>query len=121
MDYRSTPAHPFVLAQQMVPGSYVSAETALGFHGWIPEMVHSVLSVTARGKSVSYDHETLGKFEFRRMTVASGYWLQGRGETGAATSGSVDCQTHACVIGPGVPAKTAMAGPRIFAGRFTYR
>jgi len=75
--YRSTPAHPFALAQQMVPGSYVSAETALGFHGWIPEVVHSVLSVTARGKSVSYVHETLGKFEFRRMTVASGYWLQG--------------------------------------------
>lgn len=75
--YRSTPAHPYALAQQMVPGSYVSAETALGFHGWIPEIVHSVLSVTARGKSVDYEHETLGKFEFRRMTVASGYWLRG--------------------------------------------
>ena len=75
--YRSTPAHPFALAQQMVPGSYVSAETALGFHGWIPEVVHSVLSVTARGKSVNYVDDTLGKFEFRRMTVVSGYWLQG--------------------------------------------
>lgn len=75
--YRSTPAHPFALAQKMMPGSYVSAETALGFHGWIPEVVHSVLSVTARAKSVSYEHETLGKFEFRRMTVVSGYWLQG--------------------------------------------
>lgn len=75
--YRSTPAHPFALAQKMMPGSYVSAETALGFHGWIPEVVHSVLSVTARAKSVSYEHEMLGKFEFRRMTVVSGYWLQG--------------------------------------------
>ncbi len=74
--YRSTPVHPFALAQQMVPGSYVSAETALGFHGWIPETVHSVLSITARGKSVSYVHETLGRFEFRRMTAVSGFFLQ---------------------------------------------
>jgi len=75
-NYRTAPAHPFTLAQQMVPGSYVSAESALSFHGWIPEAVHSVLSVTARGKSVSYVHEKLGKFEFRRMTVKPGYFLQ---------------------------------------------
>jgi hypothetical protein len=37
--YRKLPLHPFVLAQQMQPGSYVSAESALGFHGWIPEPV----------------------------------------------------------------------------------
>lgn len=75
-DYRKTPVHPFALAQQIVPGSYVSAETALSFHGWIPEAVRSVLSVTAKGKSVSYAHDTLGKFEFRRMTVKPGYFLQ---------------------------------------------
>lgn len=75
-DYRTAPAHPFALAQHMVPGSYVSAESALSFHGWIPEAVQSVLSVTARGKSVSYEHDRLGKFEFRRMTVKPGYFLQ---------------------------------------------
>lgn len=75
-DYRTTPTHPFALAQHMVPGSYVSAESALSFHGWIPEAVHSVLSVTARGKSVNYEHDRLGKFEFRRMTVKPGYFLQ---------------------------------------------
>lgn len=74
--YRKTPVHPFALAQQIEPGSYVSAETALSFHGWIPEAVRSVLSVTARGKSVSYEHESLGKFEFLRMTVRPGYFLQ---------------------------------------------
>lgn len=74
--YRSKPAHPFVIAQHILPGSYISAETALGFHGWIPEAVHSVLSVIPKGKSVSYEQISLGKFEFRRMTVMPGFFLQ---------------------------------------------
>lgn len=74
--YRKRPLHPFVLAQQMLPGSYVSGESALDFHGWIPESVHTVLSVTQGGKSMTYEHEQLGKFEFRRMTTNSGYFLQ---------------------------------------------
>lgn len=75
-NYRKNPAHPFVLAQQLMPGSYVSGESALSYHGWIPEAVRTVLSMTATGKSVSYEHDTLGKFEFRRMTVMPGYFLQ---------------------------------------------
>lgn len=74
--YRRNNIHPFVLAQNLLPGSYVSGESALSFHGWIPEAVRSVLSITAKGKSLSYEHETLGKFEFRRMTVNSGCFLQ---------------------------------------------
>lgn len=74
--FRKTPIHPFTLAQQIDPGSYVSAESALSFHGWIPEAVHTVLSMTPRGKSVSYENDHLGRFEFRRMTVRSGYFLQ---------------------------------------------
>lgn len=74
--YRNDDIHPFVLAQQLLPGSYVSAESALSFYGWIPEAVHSVLSVTAKGKSQTYQHDILGKFEYRRMTVRSGYFLQ---------------------------------------------
>ena len=77
--FRDNPVHPFALAQQLMPGSYVSAESALSYHGWIPEAVRSVLSITAKGKSVSYEHETLGKFEFRRMTVKPGYFLQAVG------------------------------------------
>ena len=74
--FRDNPVHPFALAQQLLPVSYISAESALSYHGWIPEAVRSVLSITAKGKSVSYQHDTLGKFEFRRMTVNSGYFLQ---------------------------------------------
>lgn len=74
--YRKRDLHPFVLAQQMVPGSYISCESALGFHGWIPESVHTVLSMTHGGKSLVYEHDQLGKFEYRRMTTNSGYFLQ---------------------------------------------
>lgn len=74
--YRDFPVHPFALAQQLMPGSYVSAESALSYHGWIPEAVRSVVSITAKGKTVSYEHDTLGKFEFRRMSVKPGYFLQ---------------------------------------------
>lgn len=74
--YRKRPLHPFVLAQQMLPGSYVSGESALGFHRWIPEAVHTVLSATHGGKSITYEHEQLGKFEFRRMTTNTGLFLQ---------------------------------------------
>ncbi|MDH5328157.1 MAG: hypothetical protein OEZ68_01950 [Gammaproteobacteria bacterium] len=74
--FRKTPIHPFTLAQQIEPGSYVSAESALSFHGWIPEAVNTVLSMTPRGKSVNYENDRLGRFEFRRMTVNGGYFLQ---------------------------------------------
>ncbi len=73
---RNDSVHPFALAQHLLPGSYVSAESALSFHGWIPEAVRSVLSITSKNKSLSYEHELLGKFEFRRMTVKPGYFLQ---------------------------------------------
>jgi len=74
-DYRKTPVNPFALAQQIIPGSYISAETALSFHGWIPETVRTVLSITAKGKSVNYEHDRLGKFEYQRMMVKPGYFL----------------------------------------------
>ena len=69
--YRRDDIHPFVLAQQLLPGSYISAESALSFHGWIPEAVHTVLSVTAKGKSQSYEHDILGKFEFNNVIAQS--------------------------------------------------
>jgi len=75
-ELRDNPVHPFALAQQLQPGSYISAESALSYHGWIPESVHSVLSIVAEGKFVSYEHDSLGKFEFRRLPVNTGYFLQ---------------------------------------------
>ena len=74
--YRRNPVHPFALDQQWQPGSYVSAETALSFHNWIPEAVRSTLSMTHGGKSMEFTHEVFGQFEFRRITVNTGYFLQ---------------------------------------------
>ncbi len=75
-EYRKKSVHPFVLAQHLQPGSYVSGESALSYHGWIPEAVQVVLSMTTKGKSVNYEHSILGKFEIRRMTVKTGYFFQ---------------------------------------------
>jgi len=74
--YRQYPVHPFALAQQWQPGSYVSAETALSFHHWIPEAVHSTLSMNHGGKFVNFTNTNFGLFEFHRMTVRPGQFLQ---------------------------------------------
>ncbi len=37
---------PFVLAQRVYGPSYVSLQSALSYHGWIPEAVYSVTSVS---------------------------------------------------------------------------
>lgn len=51
--FRSEPIHPFAIAQALLPGSYVSFETALAHHGWIPEAVHATASVTPARKSLT--------------------------------------------------------------------
>lgn len=72
---RSRPAHPFALAQAFHPGSYVSFESALAFHGWIPEAVRSVASVTPGRKSHAYQHETFGGFSFHPLALKPGSFL----------------------------------------------
>lgn len=73
--FRKQPLHPYVLAQQVMPGSYVSMETALSFHGWIPEAVQTVASMIHGGKSLQFTQAEFGRFEYRRMTIKAGYFL----------------------------------------------
>ena len=80
---RDYPAHPFTLAQAFVPGSYVSFETALAHHGWIPEAVHTIASVTPGRKSYAYEHALFGSFAFHPLAIQAGYFLE-----------LVDRQTH---------------------------
>jgi len=75
-DNRGTSVQPFALAQQMMPGSYVSVETALSFHGWIPEAVHVIASFTSGGKAIEFSHDILGLFTFRSISTNPGYFLQ---------------------------------------------
>lgn len=74
--YRSVPPHPFALGQAFVPGSYVSFETALEHHGWIPEATRVAASVTPGRKSYAYSHETFGEFTFHPLAITPGYFLE---------------------------------------------
>jgi predicted transcriptional regulator of viral defense system len=63
--YLRAQIHPFALAQFIYGPSYISLESALSHHGWIPEAVHSVTSVSDRR---SKDFATpLGSFAFARI------------------------------------------------------
>ena len=51
-----------ILANLIYGPSYVSLETALSFHGWIPEAVHSVSSVSL-GRARTFE-TPLGYFDY---------------------------------------------------------
>lgn len=74
--FRTHPPHPFALAQAFVPGSYVSFETALAHHGWIPEAVYATASVTPGRKSSAYEHAQLGSFSFHPLAIQPGCFLE---------------------------------------------
>ena len=52
--FRQTCLHPFVIAQRLQATSYISFETALAWHGWIPEAVYSTASVTPGRKTLGH-------------------------------------------------------------------
>lgn len=74
--YRSQPCHPYVLAQKLVPGSYVSVETALAFHHWIPEAVYSTASIVPGRKVKAFNYDSLGRFTFHPLAFQVGYFLE---------------------------------------------
>ena len=67
-----------VIANLIYGPSYVSMETALAFHGWIPEAVHSVVSVSS-GRAKSFE-TPLGYFDYvqvgQRPLLAAVEWIQ---------------------------------------------
>jgi hypothetical protein len=64
-EYRRSELHPFVLAARLHGPSHVSLESALSFHGLIPEAVFQVASVTpARRRAF---HTPVGAFSFHRV------------------------------------------------------
>lgn len=68
--------HPFVLAQALQSGSYISFETALSFHGWIPEGVAVTLSVLPGRRQLALDLTTLGQYRFYPLALHPGQFLQ---------------------------------------------
>ena len=67
--YRADPVHPFAVAQSLLPGSYVSFETALSYHGWIPERVFTTASVSPGRKTLDYATEAFGSFAFHPLAI----------------------------------------------------
>lgn len=66
---RSEAVHPFVAAQALLPGSYISFETALGYHGWIPEAVFTTASVSPGRKTITHDAPSFGRFSFHPLAL----------------------------------------------------
>ncbi len=62
---------PLVLAQRIYGPSYISLETALSYHGWIPEAVYAVTSVSL-DRSREFD-TPLGRFSFTRVPQKTFY------------------------------------------------
>ena len=64
--WRKVEPHPFLVANRLQPGSFVSLQSALAFHGVIPEHVPVVTSVgPGRPETV---HNPLGAFQFKHLT-----------------------------------------------------
>lgn len=63
--YQKVKPHPFLVANRMVIGSYVSLQAALGYYGLIPEYVPVVTSVTTRRPYQS--KSPLGRYIFRHI------------------------------------------------------
>ena len=74
--YRRQPCHPYALAQNLAPGSYVSLETALAFHDWIPEAVYTTASVAPGIKGKNLSVETMGLFTFDHLAIQRGFFLE---------------------------------------------
>lgn len=67
--FLAAPPHPFALAQLIYGPSYLSAETALSWHGWIPEGVQAIVSA---GLGRSREFVTpLGTYAFQRVPQKS--------------------------------------------------
>lgn len=66
--YLKVKPHPFVIANRLLRGSYVSCESALAHHGLIPEATWVTTSVTTVRPAAW--GTPLGRFEFRRIKTA---------------------------------------------------
>lgn len=74
--YRQKKLSKFFLASRITPHSYISLESALSYHGWIPERVTIVTSVLARGRTKKFITH-FGEFVFYQLPVNEYEFLTG--------------------------------------------
>jgi predicted transcriptional regulator of viral defense system len=65
--YVKVSPHPFLIANQIMAGSYVSLQSALAYYGMIPELVPVTTSVTT-GRPAAY-RTPFGQFDYRHIQV----------------------------------------------------
>lgn len=65
--YRRHPLNLFTVAQKIYGPSAISFESALSYHGWIPEAVYTVVSATTK-RSRCFE-SALGVFDFVRVPL----------------------------------------------------
>lgn len=65
--YQKVIPHPFLIANQILAGSYVSLQSALAYYGMIPELVPVTTSVTT-GRPATYQ-TPLGQFDYHHIQV----------------------------------------------------
>jgi predicted transcriptional regulator of viral defense system len=72
--FQKVKPHPFVVANQLVRGSYVSLQSALAYYGLIPEYVPVMTSVTT--SRPGRWNTPLGNYDFRHIKadLLFGYW-----------------------------------------------
>lgn len=65
--YTKVTPHPFLIANKLVKGSYVSLQSALGYYNLIPEYVPVTTSVTTAHPTIT--QTPLGQFDFRHIQL----------------------------------------------------
>ncbi|OAI47735.1 hypothetical protein AYO45_01400 [Gammaproteobacteria bacterium SCGC AG-212-F23] len=74
--YRHKKISKFFIASRIVPHSYISLESALSYHGWIPEYVATVTSILALGRSKKFV-TSLGEFDYYQLPANEYEFLLG--------------------------------------------
>jgi len=72
--YQQNPTHPFLAANALLRGSYVSLQSALAFYGLIPEYAAQTLSVTTQRPARW--RNSLGDFRFKHIAPHLFYGYQ---------------------------------------------
>ncbi len=74
--YRTKALSQFFIANRLVTGSVISFETALSFHGFIPEGVKLIMSTIAIGRTRNFV-TALGEFEYIKIPCNAYEFLSG--------------------------------------------
>ncbi|MCK5524260.1 MAG: nucleotidyl transferase AbiEii/AbiGii toxin family protein, partial [Thiomargarita sp.] len=74
--YQTVKLSQFLVASRIVPNSYVSFESALSYHGWIPERVVMIISTIYKGRTRIFD-SPLGEFSYVFFPVNELEFLNG--------------------------------------------